>query len=237
MLSLLSGLRVEELSSIVKPCWYRMLTSTLRDVEEAGPVGTPMGSRPQGGPVAVSRSDGGEPVHVERRCRSARCAQRLFIVNDRELSGNVRLSPESQPLSPVVAQGKTGRVRPYRDLRVGNPLVAGSSAARPTGKYLVGGGTREPVAVTGSAHPGAWADRGPRGRSLANLRAPLLGLGESPSGKYGRMPTAALSPEPKFQLQRCARARGRPRACSLTSQSAIVEPWHRCELMTCWRLT
>ena len=26
------------------------------------------------------------------------------------------------------------------------------------------------------------------------MRAPLLGLGESPSGKYGRMPTAALPP-------------------------------------------
>ena len=92
---------------------------------------------PQGGPVAVSRSDGGEPVHVERRCRSARCAQRLFIVNDRELSKNVRLSSESQPISPVVAQGKTGRVRPYRDLRVGNPLVAGSSPARPTSERVM----------------------------------------------------------------------------------------------------
>jgi hypothetical protein len=108
-----------------------MLTSTLPDVEEAGPVGTPMGSRPPGARWRSATRDCGEPVHVELRCRSARCAHRLFIANDRELSGNVRLSSESQPLSPVVAQGKTGRVRPYRDLRVGNPLVAGSSPARP----------------------------------------------------------------------------------------------------------
>ena len=45
-----------------------MLTSTLPDVEEAGPVGRPMGSRPQGGPVAVGRRDCGDPVHVELRC-------------------------------------------------------------------------------------------------------------------------------------------------------------------------
>ena len=45
---------------------------------------------------------------------------------------------------------------------------------------------------------------------LANLRAPLLGPGESPREKCGRTPTAPLSPEPKFQLQRCARAKARP---------------------------
>jgi hypothetical protein len=49
--------------------------------------------------------------------------------NCRETSGCHR---SRQPLSPVVAQGKTGWVRPYRDLRVGNRLVAGSSPAHPT---------------------------------------------------------------------------------------------------------
>jgi hypothetical protein len=49
--------------------------------------------------------------------------------NCRETSGCHR---SRQPLSPVVAQGKMGRVRPYRDLRVGNPLVTDSSPARPS---------------------------------------------------------------------------------------------------------
>ena len=41
-----------------------MLTSTLPDVEQAEPVGRPIGSRPPGGSAAVSRRDCGEPVHV-----------------------------------------------------------------------------------------------------------------------------------------------------------------------------
>ena len=87
---------------------------------------------PQGGPVAVSRSDCGEPVHVQRRCRSARCAHRLFIANDRELSGNVRLSSESSTTKSCCRTRKDGLGPTYRDLRVGNPLVAGSSPAHPT---------------------------------------------------------------------------------------------------------
>jgi hypothetical protein len=59
---------------------------------------------------------------------------------------------------------------------------------------------------------GVSRDGGGEVGALANLRAPLLGLVESPSGKCGRMPTAALSPEPKFRLERCARARARPGA-------------------------
>jgi hypothetical protein len=48
------------LSSIVELGWYGMLTSTLPDVEEAGPVGTPMGSRPPGRPC------GGQPPRLRR---------------------------------------------------------------------------------------------------------------------------------------------------------------------------
>ena len=39
----------------------------LPDIEEAGPVRRPMGSRPQGGPVAVTGGDCGEPLQVELR--------------------------------------------------------------------------------------------------------------------------------------------------------------------------
>jgi hypothetical protein len=45
-----------------------MLTSTLPDVEEAGPGGDRWEAGPQRGPVAVSRRDCGEPVHVGLRC-------------------------------------------------------------------------------------------------------------------------------------------------------------------------
>jgi len=56
------------LSSIVKLYWYGVLTSTLPDVEEAGPVGRHGKPAPEGGPVVVRHRDCGEPVHVELRC-------------------------------------------------------------------------------------------------------------------------------------------------------------------------
>ena len=58
-----------------------MLTSTLPDVEEAGPVGTPMGSRPPGGQVSVSHRECGQPVHVELRCAHD---HRVFEVEETE---------------------------------------------------------------------------------------------------------------------------------------------------------
>jgi hypothetical protein len=48
--------------------------------------------------------------------------------------GIIRFGPESLEGNHPVAQQKTGGNRNCRDLSAGNPLVAGSSPARPTYK-------------------------------------------------------------------------------------------------------
>ena len=45
-----------------------VLTSTLPDVEEAGPGGDRWEAGLQGGPVVIRHRDCGEPVHEELRC-------------------------------------------------------------------------------------------------------------------------------------------------------------------------
>jgi hypothetical protein len=109
-----------------------MLTSTLPDLEEAGPVGTPMGRRPPG------RPGGGQPQRLRRAgARGAAVPERSMRSSfiHRQMTENCLETSDChrsrQPLSPAVAQGKTGWVRPYRDLRVGNLLVAGSSPRPP----------------------------------------------------------------------------------------------------------
>jgi hypothetical protein len=56
---------------------------------------------------------------------------RLFDVIDREPVGTVRLLPDTKSANRVVAQQKTGIHRRGREPTVVNPLVAGSSPARP----------------------------------------------------------------------------------------------------------
>jgi hypothetical protein len=57
---------------------------------------------------------------------------RLFIDNDRESSGNVGFWRDLRPSKSVVAQGNSRYIKHRWDPRFANPLVAGSSPARPT---------------------------------------------------------------------------------------------------------
>jgi hypothetical protein len=56
---------------------------------------------------------------------------RLFAVIDREPIGTVRLLPDANGANRIVAQQKTGIRRKGRESMIANPLVAGSSPARP----------------------------------------------------------------------------------------------------------
>jgi hydroxyethylthiazole kinase-like sugar kinase family protein len=56
---------------------------------------------------------------------------RLFDANNSEMIGIIRFGLESLEVNHPLVQQKTGTNRVYQDLSAANPLVAGSSPARP----------------------------------------------------------------------------------------------------------
>lgn len=70
------------------------------------------------------------------RCRLGGASHRLFIGNDWELMGIHGLGSAKLRLEYVVPQGVMGLVGIRWDRSVANPLVAGSSPARPTSEGI-----------------------------------------------------------------------------------------------------
>ena len=122
---------------------------------------------------AIWRSRGGGGVWWNGHRRAG--GYRLFTANDREPTGMPGSYRGFETVNPVVAQWETGNNRDCQDLRIANPLLAGSSPARPT---MVFQSVRLPCPIC----PGALSHKRPHtrasriSRSFRSSRALLYGV-------------------------------------------------------------